>query len=65
MEPLIWTTKGNMPVAALEYKTDWFENEGEIGLAETYLHEGEVVRRSVHIRKKEGANIGAEQTRLG
>jgi hypothetical protein len=65
MEPLIWTTKGNMPISALECKVEWFENDGEIGLAETYLHEGEVVRRSVHIRKKEGADIGAEQARIG
>lgn len=65
MEPLIWTTKGNMPVADLEYQTHWFENESEIGFSETYLHDGEIVRRSVHIRKKEGADIGAEQTRIG
>jgi hypothetical protein len=63
--PLIWTAKGNMPIEQLEYRTEWFENADEIGLAEIYEFKGEVVRRSVHVRKKRGADMGAEQERMG
>lgn len=65
MTPLIYTTKGNLPIADLQYATQWFENADEIGMIETYQHEGEEVRRSVHIMKKLGADVGAEQTRFG
>ena len=61
MIPLIWTNKGNLPIADLEYKVDWFETNDEIGMSEEYSHEGEVVRRSVHVRKKQGSAVGAEQ----
>lgn len=64
-EPLIYTTKGNMPVSELDYSTSWGENGEEIAFAEEYRHQGEIVRRSVHIMKKRGAEMGAEQARVG
>lgn len=63
--PMIYTTKGNLPVSQLEYVTQWGENESEVAFAEEYRHEGELVRRSVHIMKKKGADMGTEQGRIG
>jgi hypothetical protein len=58
--PLIWTTQGNMPVEALEYKTLWEETIDDVLMAEEYRYQGEIVRRSVHIYKKQGAAVGSE-----
>jgi hypothetical protein len=63
--PMIWTAKGNMPIADLQYRTEWTENDDEIGMAEIYEFEGEVVRRSVHIRKKQGLAMVGKQAALG
>lgn len=59
--PMVWTTKGNMPVEFLDYNVEWFENPDEIGLVEVYRHQGEIVRRSVHVRKKEGLSMDGDQ----
>lgn len=53
-EPLIHTIKGNMPVASLEYRHEWREDDDAIYLIEEYTHEGELVRRNVHARMKKG-----------
>ena len=47
-EPLIFTTKGNVPVSSLQYKTgyDWMPN-GCVFWEEYRLND-EVVRRSAH-----------------
>ena len=49
IEPLIWTTHGNLPQSSLEYRTRWEFPPGAVTFVETYLLEGEVVRESVHV----------------
>lgn len=64
-EPLIFTTKGNLPVAMLEYRHGWFDSDTEISFVEEYLLDGEVVKRNVHCRLKKGLEFFPEQPQLG
>ncbi len=56
-EALIWTTKGNLPVSILEYKTEWINSEDFITFSEYHLLDGEIVKASTHAYKKEGVLI--------
>ena len=48
--PLIWTTKGNVPVDSLQYETAWEVVPGEfIKFVETYREGDEVVKQNAHI----------------
>jgi hypothetical protein len=47
-EPLIWTSRGNLPISTLEYKYWWEQNDKEIFFHEQYLLDGEEVKHSAH-----------------
>lgn len=48
--PMIWTARGNLPIASLEYSTEWIEVPGSYTkLIETYKLDGEIVRQSAHV----------------
>ena len=53
-EPLIYTSKGNLPISSLTYKHEWFEDDVAITFAEEYRMDGELVKRSAHSRLKKG-----------
>ena len=55
--PLIWTTKGNIPVESLEYKYFWLEDEESIKFVEEYYLDGEKVKSSSHLRLKNGVDV--------
>mgnify|MGYP000049967041 FL=1 len=59
-EPLIYTTKGNLPIASLEYSHKWEDLETCIKFSETYTLDGEVVKQSAHVLMKTGLAVGAE-----
>ena len=63
-QPLIWTTKGNLPVADLQHSVHWEETDDYTKVIETYTLDGEVVKQSAHIRIKEGASTIALQASL-
>jgi hypothetical protein len=46
--PLIWTSKGNLPIASLEYRTEWQVTEDSYVFVEEYWLDGECVKRSAH-----------------
>lgn len=48
-EPLIHTTKGNLPVSALTYDTRWEMTDTYVKFVERYLLGGEVVKESAHV----------------
>lgn len=64
MEPLIWTTKGNLPVASLQYRTEWDVQEAYIKLTETYLLGDEIVRQSAHVYDKRGISMAGHAAKL-
>lgn len=54
-EPLIYTIKGNVPVSALTYSTEWDVQEAYIKFTERYKDEsGEVVKESAHVYDRKG-----------
>jgi hypothetical protein len=59
MEPMIYTTKGNLPVAGLEYLTSWQETEDYVKFVEIYKLNGEVVRESAHVLSRHGVDSEA------
>lgn len=59
-EPLIYTSKGNLPLNSLEYSHKWEDLETCIKFSETYTLDGEVVKQSAHVLMKTGLAVGAE-----
>lgn len=59
-EPLVWTTKGNLPAAALTYETAWEDHPDHVKFVERYRLDGEVVRESCHVYNRIGFLLGAE-----
>lgn len=53
-EPLIYTSKGNIPLASLEYSHAWEDTDTYTKFTETHTLEGEVVKQAVHIMMKTG-----------
>ena len=49
-EPLIYTIRGNLPIASLKLETEWVLDNAFIKFIERYRDsEGEVVRESAHV----------------
>ena len=63
--PLIYTTKGNLPVDSLAYSTHWEDAEDYMKFVETYKLEGEVVKESVHVYCKKPLELAAIQGLFG
>lgn len=59
-EPLIYTTKGNVPVSSLEYRTSWVVADEFIKFTEQYTLAGEVVKESAHVYDKRGTFAAGE-----
>lgn len=51
-EPLIWTSKGNLPVAALRRVILWEDEPGYVKLIERYYLGDEVVKESADVLGK-------------
>lgn len=52
--PLIYTSKGNLPVDSLIYETRWEDAPDFIKFTEVYMLGDEVVKESAHIYSKRG-----------
>ena len=54
-EPLIYTSKGNVPIASLAYETEWTVNDDYIKFVERHRDaSGEVVKESAHVYDRKG-----------
>jgi hypothetical protein len=54
-EPLIWTSKGNVPLASLTLETAWDIQDTYIKFVERYRDStGEIVKESAHAYSKVG-----------
>lgn len=58
-EPLVYTTKGNLPISTLEYFHAWEDKEGYAKFIQGYKLEGEVVKQEAHVYLKKGIGIEA------
>jgi hypothetical protein len=61
-EPLLYTSKGNIPMASLRYETDWqFDDQG-ITFTERYYDGEDVVKHNAHrYQLPEGATLKLTQ----
>ena len=57
--PLIATSKGNIPVEALEHRTEWTVTERYTQFKEYFYLKGELVKESSHVWMKQGYTAGA------
>jgi hypothetical protein len=58
--PLIWTTKGNVPVAALRHEVEWRNSPDQIIFIERYYSGDEVVKESAHVQLLTGVSMSGE-----
>jgi len=59
-QPLIHTTKGNLPVADLTHEVEWHITVDQIIFVETYRLGGEVVKQSSHVRILTGVAMSGD-----
>jgi hypothetical protein len=64
-EPLIYTSKGNLPISSLKYRHEWAEDEVAITFIEEYSLDGEVVKRNAHARLKKGLDAAVQNQLFG
>jgi hypothetical protein len=71
-EPMIWTSKGNLPLALFSanvdpptYQVQWEQTPSYVKCSEMYILDGEVVKQSAHVLALHPLGMGAESGRLG
>ncbi len=57
---MIFTTKGMFPLDELVVTEEIFENENEYSKYTEYRHNGELVKRAVHVTLKHGIGMEAQ-----
>jgi hypothetical protein len=60
-EDLLYTTRGRLPSSMLAYQHSWEEDDRAICFVEEYRLNGELVRRNVHQKLKQGLQTIPEQ----
>lgn len=62
----VWTTKGLIPAAELTFTAGEIDNENEHTTWEEWRdHTGEIVKRNVHVRLKQGVEMTMELGAIG
>lgn len=64
-QPLIYTSKGNLPVADLRQAVAWTDNADETICASEMWLGDECVRREVHVYKRTGLETLSQVAALG
>jgi hypothetical protein len=60
--PLIWTSKGNLPIDSLRYEHHWIDTPDETTLHERWFDaSGEVVKNNVHMFGRKQLTFASEQ----
>jgi hypothetical protein len=63
-EPLIYTSKGNLPISSLKYSYKWGDYVDCVIFSEIYELGEEVVKKSCHVYVKQGVSAAVEQTEI-
>jgi hypothetical protein len=50
--PNIYTSQGNLPLAALDYQVSWEDTPEHTKMIERHWYKGELVREAAHVRIK-------------
>ena len=48
-EPIMWTSKGNLPLAVLQHETRWEKTDTYVKFVEVHRFGGEIVREAAHV----------------
>lgn len=64
-EPLIFTTKGNLPLSSLTHEVEWRIAEKVIVFVERYLLGDEVVKESSHVKLLDGVAALSDVGKIG
>jgi hypothetical protein len=59
--PLIWTSKGNLPVDSLRYEHGWSDTEDYTAFEERWFLGDELVKNNRHMLTKKALTMGGEQ----
>ena len=59
--PLIWTSKGNVPIDSLRYEHEWREDDQYIFFLERWFDGEELVKNNTHGYVKQGVTMGGAQ----
>ena len=62
--PLIWTSKGNLPISDLRYESGWIDHEDYMSFTENYHLDDELVKSSTHVYNKKPLDLFSEQATL-
>ena len=66
MIPLIFTSKGNLPIDSLRLETNWDIQDGYSKFSERYRDEaGDIVRESAHVYDRRGVFSEGEAAQIG
>lgn len=63
-EPLVYTSKGNLPIASLEYFYRWEHEPEYIKFIEGYTLDGEVVKQSANVLMLKGQQMDVDHQPL-
>lgn len=63
--PLIWTSKGNLPIADLEVETSWEDAADYVKFTEMYFLKGELVKASTHVYCRKPLEALPQQELIG
>lgn len=65
--PLMWTVKGNRPIAEMERLVDWADQPSYMAFRETWVDKvtREVMSQSVAVYQKQGLGAMLEQGSVG
>lgn len=58
-EPLVWTSKGNLPAAALAFVCEWVDCSDYTMCRPTWRLNGEVVKQECHVLHRKGLSTKA------
>ncbi len=65
LEPLIYTSKGNVPLASLKYEHRWEDTPDEVTFSEFwYAEDGELVKNNCHKLAKKQLSVFGEQAAM-
>ena len=56
LEPLIFTSKGNIPMTGLRHDVEWRIDDERVVFVERYFLGDEVVKESTHVKLLKGAS---------
>jgi hypothetical protein len=62
--PLIFTSKGNVPIDSLRYEHEWIDSPEMLIFHERWFDGSELVKNNAHAYAKQALTIGGEQAAM-